>query len=320
MKKAIFTVVLFFHFLTSHSQNIINPSFDSVYLGGIDRIFDWITSDAFPIFPADTVHPLNPLDHYIASGLLYHELLYSTQLEYTNPYHGPFAIKLLSDSDRVDIFGNPYRGFVINGNHFYTDSVGYPDLKKCGIPFAYRPSKLIGHYKYEDSSPSFNNYPEAIVLLKKYNPTTQLSDTIGFADITTPFVTTGTWRPFEMQINYYSNQVPDSIVVAFYSPPLGYVSTFWIDSLGFEFSSPTNLPENSIELGFIQIYQKENKIFISDAEKLVSVKIYSINGDLLISKENSLSEIDVSELSKGIFLISLCGIDKKIFSRKLIIQ
>jgi hypothetical protein len=319
MKKAILTGVLFFHFLTSYSQNIINPSFDSVYLGGIDRIFEWITSDAWPILPVDTVQPLNPLDHYIASGLLYHELLYSAQLEYTNPYHGPFAIKLLSDSDRVDIFGNPYRGFVINGNHFYTDSVGYPDFKKCGIPFAYRPSKLIGHYKYEDSSPSFNNYPEAIVLLKKYNPTTQLSDTIGFADISTPFVTTGTWRPFEMQINYYSNQVPDSIMVAFFSPPLGYISTFWIDSLGFEFST-TNLPQYEDESGFIQIYQQGNKIYISPAEKLTSVKFYSITGELIISKNSSLSETDISELSKGTYLISVCGNGNKTISRKLIIQ
>ncbi len=320
MKKTILTGVLFFHILTSYSQNIINPSFDSVYIGGIDRVFDWITSDAWPILMVDTVQPLNPMDHYIASGLLYHEVLFSSQLEYTGAYHGLYAIKLLSDSDRVDIFGNPYRGFVINGNHFYTDSIGYPDLKKGGIPFPYRPAKLIGHYKYEDTSPSLNNYPEAVVLLKKYNPVTQISDTIGFVDITTPFVTTGTWRPFEMQINYYNNQIPDSIVVAFFSPPLGFVSTFWIDSLGFDFSSPTFIPENPIESGFINIYQKENKIFIADAEKLVSVKIYSINGDLLISKENSLSEIDVSELSKGTYLISLRGIDKTKFSRKLIIQ
>lgn len=320
MKKAIFTVVLFFHFLTSHSQNIINPSFDSVYLGGIDRIFDWITSDAFPIFPADTVHPLNPLDHYIASGLLYHELLYSTQLEYTNPYHGPFAIKLLSDSDRVDIFGNPYRGFVVNGNHFYTNNIGYLDLKKCGIPFPYRPSKLIGHYKYEDGSPSFNNFPEAVVLLKKYNPTTQLSDTIGFGNITTPFLTTSTWRPFELQINYYSNQVPDSIVVAFFSPPLGYVSTFWVDSLGFDFSPPTFLPENTDKSELIQIYQKENKIYISSKEKINSIQLFSISGELILSKNNSFSEIDVSEISKGAYLISIKGNDNKIFSKKLIIQ
>ena len=320
MKKAILTGLLFFQLFASHSQNILNPSFDSVYIGGIDRVFDWITSDAWPVLMVDTVHPLNPMDHYISVGLLYHEVLFSAQLEYSGAYHGPYAIKLLSDSNRVDIFGNPFRSFVINGNHFYTDSIGYPDIKKGGIPFPYRPSKLIGYYKYEDTSPSLNNYPEAIVLLKKYNPTTQLSDTIGFADITTPFVTTGTWSSFEMQINYYNNQIPDSIVVAFFSPPLAYVSTFWVDSIGFDFSSPTHIPENSDESVPIQIYQKENNIIISANEILSSVKIYSIKGELLITRENSLTEIDVSELSTGSYLISIVREDKTIYSQKLILQ
>ena len=152
MKKLSTSLLLLLQFLIVRSQNVDNPSFDSAYIGGIDRIRDWITSDAWPVQPGNPVPPLNPSDHYISAGLQYHELLYSAQLEYSNAYHGPLAIKVMADTGRLDIFGNPFPGFILNGNHFYTDSDGYLDLKKGGTPFPYRPYKLIGHYMLVDNS------------------------------------------------------------------------------------------------------------------------------------------------------------------------
>ena len=168
MKARIIFSIIVINCSQLRAQTIENPSFDSAYIGGIDRIHYWITSDAWQSFSVDTVQPLIPNSYYSAFGLQYHELLQTTQLEYSATFDGPYAIKLFSIPGRVHVDGSPYKGFVVNGNHFYTDSIGYMDFKKGGTPFPYRPIKLRGHFKFDNTSPSLNNYGKAIVLLKKY--------------------------------------------------------------------------------------------------------------------------------------------------------
>ncbi len=320
MKKSILILLMFFQTHLAFSQNIDNPSFDSVYIGGIDRIHSWITSDAWPVVPGDTVFPLNPYDHYVSTGLQYHELLYSVQVEYTSAFHGPYSIKLLSDSGRVDVFGNPFASFILNGNHFYTDNNGYVDLSKGGTPFPYRPFKLMGHYKLVDNSPSLNNYPEAYVLLKKYNPLTQTSDTIGYATAAMLLYPTSSWLPFEMPINYLSNQVPDSIVVAFFSPPLGAASTLWVDSLGFDYTFPSEVPNVQNELPGYYLNQHENKIHFYSIDDLASVKIYDLKGQLILEMEKPVSIIDISTFGKGTYLLSVEFKNKLSATHKIILQ
>ena len=320
MKKLILLLLMFCKFTDSSCQNIDNPSFDSVFIGGIDRIYSWITSDAWPVTLGDTVHPMNPNDHYITTGLQYHETYYSVQLEYSSPFHGSNAIKLLSEIGRVDILGNPFRGFVLNGNHFYTDNNGYIDLSKGGTPFTYRPYKLIGHYKLVDNSTSLHNYPEAYVLLKKYNSITLTTDTIGYAIADVQFFPTGTWLPFEIPINYLSNQTPDSIVVAFFSPALGASSTLWVDSLGFDYNFPSEVPQLPNKTIDFYLNQQENKIHFSNIEDFTSVKIYDLTGQLILTIEKPVSIIDISDLSQGTYLMSVTYKNKSVQNHKFILQ
>jgi len=56
---------------TISAQCLPNPSFDSVYFGGIDRVFEWITSDGILLnngFYNDTVNNLQPNTCFDASG------------------------------------------------------------------------------------------------------------------------------------------------------------------------------------------------------------------------------------------------------------
>jgi hypothetical protein len=305
MKTKFTLAALLLLMLQTKAQNVENPSFDSIYLGGIDRIHAWITSDAWMGMSGDTVLPLTPSSHFVSVGLQYHELLYSVQLEYTNAFDGPYAIKVLADSGRIRNDGNAFRGFVVNGNHFYTDSSGYIDLAKCGEPFPYRPYLLRGHYKFEDHSPSLSNYPEAIVLLKKYNSVTQVSDTIGFGHISMPLFTTSTWRLFEVPINYFSNQVPDSIVVSFMSTALRFPSTFWVDSIGFDYNFPSIIDEPPYFEKDFYVNHSENKIYFTHAESIKSVKIYSVNGQLIQESVLQQPALDISALSKGVYIMNL---------------
>jgi hypothetical protein len=302
-------VILGFSFILAfniRAQNVENPSFDSIYIGGIDRIFEWITSDAWSSGVGDTILPLDPDSHYIANSLMFHEALNSVQIEYSNAYDGPYAVKVLSDSNRVKNDGNNFQGFIVNGNHFYTDSTGYLDLKKCGTPFTYRPYSLKGFYKFEDQSPSLHNYPRGIVLLKKYNPATHESDTIGFSDQSIIFFGTSTWRAFEMPITYFSNQSPDSVIISFQSSPLRYVSTFRIDSLGFDYNFPAGIssPVKSERNIFQYDALQKSLTFFPEIEIRI-ISFYDMNGKLVFKKEIPLPRIDVSALPPGNYILNV---------------
>ena len=45
-KKYILVIILVLSVGKTNAQQFQNPSFDSVYIGGIDRLWNWITSDA----------------------------------------------------------------------------------------------------------------------------------------------------------------------------------------------------------------------------------------------------------------------------------
>ena len=133
MRLSLLLPILFLSCLSTHSQNVSNPSFDSVYFGGIDRVFDWITSDVWALSGAsDTVYPQQPNTHFEAMGLQYHEMFYTVLPEYNGASGsaGDVALALRTIPNLWQTNGAAFRGFVVNGNHFYTDSDGYIDLAK----------------------------------------------------------------------------------------------------------------------------------------------------------------------------------------------
>lgn len=308
MKKNILFSLLLFSFSNLKSQNVENPSFDSVYIGGIDRIYEWITSDSWGSVMNDTVIPMNPNTHYVSSGLQYHETFASVQIDYSTAYHGPHAVKLLTEPGKVKTDGSTFRGFVVNGNHFYTDSLGYIDLSKCGMPFTHRPYSLKGQYKFEDTSPSLHNYPTVNVLLRKYNSTTQVSDTIGYGVASIQLYQTPNWRAFEIPIIYLSNQVPDTIVVALQSASLADPSTFWVDSLNFNLTDPTLIEEQVLSKHF---YQVGSKIYFLQPEKIKQVEVLDINARRIINLTSSFAVINLENLPQGNYLLRTIFFDKR---------
>lgn len=256
MKKYVLFICLLWPFYTlTIAQNIPNPSFDSVYFGGIDRIFSWITSDGIMMSAGgsfgDTVHPLAPNTFHDASFFQYHELLWMGQQVDTTPYSN-LAIQLNSHPEKVKTNGEHFESFIINGHHFYTDSSGYADLNRCGVPFSARPATLTGYYKFVDSTLIGMNTGRCLILLKKWNSANHQSDTIAFVDARLPFVPSLSWQPFSIPINYQNSMTPDSIMVAFManSTP-SQPSVFWLDELAFTYSGIGN---EEIERPYIEVY------------------------------------------------------------------
>lgn len=317
MKKITFLITLFMLTKSLSAQVIENPSFDSIYIGAIDRIYSWVTSDSWPLMAGDTVYPLEPDSQYNSIGFQFHKMLHSVQPGYTGAFDGPFYIRVFSDTVRKDIFGNPFPGFIVNGNSFYTDTNGYIDLNKCGTPFTTRPDKLRGHYQFEDHSPSLNNYPRAQVLLKKFNSTTQQSDTVGYGTLFMQLYPVPNWRLFEIPITYLNNLTPDSIVVAFIAPNLPFLSTFSIDSLGFEYSSVDI--ENIDYENEIEYYVSENILHIPDADKIISISIYDITGKKVYGNK-VVSPVNLAGLSRGSYIFKAVMKNGKFESNRIFIE
>src|SRR4051812_8122099 len=98
--------------------------------------------------------------------------------------------------DRVEIFGQPLSGVILNGKNYKVNPDGSVDLTKCAMPFPHRPTSLHGVYELIDNSPATNNNPTGFLLLKKYNPATGLSDTIGYGSMTRQSFTGESWQEF----------------------------------------------------------------------------------------------------------------------------
>lgn len=288
------------------AQNIENPGFDSAYIGGIDRIHSWITSDAWYNWSIDTVNPYTPNTHYVSVGMQYHELLQTVQLEYANAFDGSLAIKLYSVNGKVKIDGSPYKGFITNGNHFYTDNEGYLDFAKGGTPFPYRPAKLRGHFKFDNTSPSLTNFGRARILLKKYNSTLQQMDTIAYAESTMQLFPTANWTAFELPLTYHSNQTPDSVVLLFESSAFGLSSTFWLDSLGFYYPSPSSINESGQVQKPLYFYnQISNSIEFTADVKFREVKLYDYTGKIVRYGTEQDHIMRLSNLNTGIYFLEL---------------
>ncbi len=303
MKTHFLLVILLFKSFSTFSQNVENPGFDSAYIGGIDRIYAWVTSDAWSFSIIDTVQPLNPSTHYVSTGLSLHKLLTTTQLEYQDCFDGPLAIKLFCDSNHVKSDGSAYPGFIINGNHFYTSSAGYLDISKSGMPFTHRPTKLRGHFKFQNDSPSLSNYGKAIVLLKKYNSILNKIDTVGIAESTVELYETTNWTSFEIPINYQSTLIPDSIVVYFQASAGGLNSTLWLDSLGFIYPGPSLIQEAAPkELPFYYDAQAQSIIFINQLSP-ASVSIVNTSGAILFNGRTD-NPVSIASFPVGIYFLN----------------
>ena len=290
----------------SKAQNLPNASFDSVYFGGIDRLFDWITADGFRMVTGtnwpDTVYALEPDSTYVGGGFMFHELLWMNNQSDTSSHSFSSAV-IINRPNWHKTNGDIFPGFLIAGNSLTTDALGYPDLSKCGIPFPHRPTKLQGLYHFVDSTVMFNNFGKCIILLKKWNTTTHQSDTIAFAETGTELSPTFGFSPFEITLNYRSSDVPDTIMVAFFaSSVLQNPAALWLDELSFSYAG-MDIPESSSSA--LTLYPNPTRGLLTiDAEAGTTYQVYNAHGQLL--KVGLVqSQIDLSALQPQWLFVKL---------------
>ncbi|MFC2117395.1 T9SS type A sorting domain-containing protein [Bacteroidota bacterium] len=292
MKKNIYTTLLLLASLLSQAQEITNNNFEFWTINGLYQTpLGWTSSNDFSI-------PIGPVSVSVDSS----------------GYDGSLCAKIVTTM--IGFAPQPFAGFIVNGKMNVTGHYDIDSIYKAGEPFTGRPDALIGYYRFSTEA-LIEDWGQAFVLLKKHNPVSGKTDTVGFGSNT--FLNpTEEFREFRVPINYYLEDVePDSIVVAFFStypssPLLG--GELLIDHLSLVYSSGIDNPEPIDE---ILVYP--NPVFAILNIKGLEPKrltVYNLSGQLMIYKESQ-NYLDISSLLPGNYILML-DTGKKIIQKRFI--
>ena len=145
--KTLITILLSLPIILS-AQNIPNAGFESWFIGQVIlEAEDWRSSN-FYTFNQFGIYSVNPDMVYASEGYT------SARLTTT----------------MLDTLG-PFAAFMVCGSPLLDQVNGEVDILSGGTPFPYRPTKMIGQYRFESNSP-IEDFAQAHVILK--NTTTQL--------------------------------------------------------------------------------------------------------------------------------------------------
>ncbi len=212
--------------------------------------------------------------------------------------------KAISIKTVIDDEGNPASGFVTS---LRDTSVSFLEFDQTRFPMGVRPEKFKGYFKYllPNGSDSFTIYME---FYKEGTP-------IGSAEYTYGEETTD-FTAFEINVDYFQNDVPDSAIITFLSstgevPKVG--SELIIDDLEVSGGTVSTLKPNQLNLA-TQVYPNPASGSLTveiteNTEETVQIELINIIG--VSVKKQSLSpgiktgEFDVAGLPGGVYFLNV---------------
>lgn len=290
------------------AQNIPNASFDSIYIGGIDRVYQWVTSDAV-YFSNDTVVPFTPNTFFPPFSGNHHFLVKTVQVNYldTTPAHYLHSLIIHNYPELKYPDGRQFNSFIVNGTHFYSDAMGYMNHSLGGDTFPHRPMRINGKYKYFDSLAPAGDFGKVEALLKKWNPVTNSIDTIGIAASTTELSPTAVWKPFSILFTYRDTTIPDSIVVLISASRSSKApATLYIDDIYFDFWM--GVDDAPVARPTITVFPNpcSDVIHVTPApEEELPYRLYNLMGRIFQTGITTQGSVDVSSLPPGSYLLQL---------------
>jgi hypothetical protein len=284
MKKLILFCFLIINIQSIHAQNIPNADFSDIYIGAIDRLRDWGNSEG--------------CQWGMPFGVMYY-----VGFDYTSP---EYYITLRT---KTDTSGNITPSFLFCSSIQFNYNAGCDeDFIYIGQPFPHRPNKMLGGYRFRNDSLLANDFGTCTVILKKFNTVTQQADTIGYGFVQLTPTPADTLEEFSVDIQYLSNQTPDSIVVIFYSTgPNMSGGVLSVDDLYFDFSSST---QSILDHQHFSVFPNPASDYLQiqspydDSE--AQITIYTIHGQIVRNThfKNEVS-YNIKDLANGIYLVKI---------------
>lgn len=185
-------------------------------------------------------------------------------------------------------------------------------------PIDHRPSSLQGFYKYEENfiiwgTANYLDTAQVVVTLTKWNPVLSKTELIGRGKFST-YQSTPVFKPFEVNIEYYSTEQPDSITILLDPSVLGRYpdrelqneahggrSVFTIDNLALSTEGTAGLEESNDNRSLV-IYPNPAMDQISFETMSGELTISDLTGKQVLNTHlHNTGTLDVSRLNKGMF-------------------
>ncbi len=234
----------------------------------------------------------------------------------SDPYAGNYALKLETKS----LFGLGIPGFVTLGA-FEVDILNRKYSLSGGVPYANRPQKFTGHFRYLPQGAD-----SCLIVAALFRNDGTQRDTVGGAFFSTKS-TVEAWTEFSVDFEYFSEENPDSLniyIISSASEQASAGTKLFIDELQLSGSAAINALYNE----HYTVWYNNARTAITIKSKLfsqekTSAKLYSIDGRLLLSTNipQGITEhtIHCPKVDAGLYII--CIQDRKnIYSHKLIIS
>ncbi|MCX6185546.1 MAG: T9SS type A sorting domain-containing protein [Bacteroidetes bacterium] len=194
-----------------------------------------------------------------------------------------------------------------------------------GFAINSKPSKLNGKWQYMAQGA---DQGAVAIILTKQNATTGMKDTIAMGGQLLQGMAMS-WASFSIDINYFSNAMPDSCLIIFLAsggnPVAG--SYLYIDDLSF--SGNTSVSEisnfSSYDVYPNPVKEKLNLEINLKQNTLVQVEVMDIQGkqikaqDFAMNKGENQVSIDLSDVQKGIYFVRMTA-DGESLSQKLVVE
>lgn len=192
--------------------------------------------------------------------------------------------------------------FIVH--NWYSYGKGYINQSS---PIDYRPNYLNGYYKYNGEV-----YPETDLMARGFvevSLTSVLGDTIGYSK--QYLYTISNYTAFEVPINYYNSETPDSIHIRFGSAEQDcgnnlVCNLLYIDDLDLAQNSILSLDESSRSSLKVFPNPVSNQLTI-DSQEEEAIMVFNILGDKVLEQQKNTDKfvLDVEALNKGVYFIEL---------------
>lgn len=237
----------------------------------------------------------------------------------TNPVSGTSSAKIASVSHNIFLVGPVTMPGLLTLGNLTLDYLTQSGTVTGGVPVSGQPKHLKGYFKYTPAS------GDSCILgigLTKWNGTGSDTLAAGYLTIGEPV---SDWLEFDVPIEYYTWDTPDTMNIMFFSSNMltGVAtagSTLWVDSLWLEYSqvSVYDIGLNK-ELFVYQNNDGQSLIVNTPLNNPVEISIFSLNGNIVNSATSfgdRQSVVNIGGLSRGIYIVRVTFADGKCCSVK----
>lgn len=297
------TLVCYFFIPTNlHAQGLLEGDFETWVSSGRQPPFDW----SEPLEWKST----NAVTEFTQAGITLS----------TDAQSGNSAALIRT----VNVFGGNIPGILANGQPVLDFPNNTLKPETGGTPITTKPTRLTGHYRFSSSTPGDSCF--MLVLLKKYNSTTNTSDTVGMGSKS--FGPQSAYTSFDVMIADMSpGTMPDTVVVAFYSSkpsnPLAG-GELLIDNVALDVNTAIKPHKQYTDLLTVFPNPTNNRINLTFEKEVpagYTIELYSASGKRVFSSQtrNTSFAMDLEYMRPGMYLLKAYdNSGTQVWSRKVV--